>query len=61
MKRVILIILVLLVVLGVGKACIRRDLPTVDKPVLREKAKIVVQLPNSTKHKPSRVITKKAY
>ena len=41
MKRVILIILVLLVVLGVGKACIRRDLPTVDKPVLREKAKIV--------------------
>ena len=41
MKRVVLIILVLLVVLGVGKACIRRDLPTVDKPVLREKAKIV--------------------
>ena len=29
--------------------------------LLREKAKIVVQLPNSTKHKPSRVITKKAY
>ena len=41
MRRVVLIILVLLVVLGVGKACIRRDLPVTDKPVLREKSKIV--------------------
>lgn len=41
MKRAILIILVLLVVLGLGKACIRRDLPTSDKPVLRPKANVV--------------------
>ena len=41
MKRVVLIILVLLVVLGLGKACIRRDLPTSDKPVLRPKADVV--------------------
>ena len=41
MKRVVLIILVLLVVLGLGKACIRRDLPTSDKPVLRPKANVV--------------------
>lgn len=41
MKRVILIILVLLMILGLGKACIRRDLPTSDKPVLRPKANIV--------------------
>lgn len=41
MKRAILIILVLLVVLGLGKACIRRDLPTSDKPVLRPKADVV--------------------
>lgn len=41
MKRVVLIILVLLVVFGLGKACIRRDLPTSDKPVLRPKANVV--------------------
>ena len=41
MKRVVLIILVLLVVLGLGKPCIRRDLPTSDKPVLRPKANVV--------------------
>ena len=41
MKRVILIILVLLMILGLGKACIRRDLPTSDKPVLRPKADVV--------------------
>lgn len=41
MKRVVLIILVLLVVLGLGKACIRRDIPTSDKPVLRPKANVV--------------------
>lgn len=41
MKRVVLIILVLLVVLGLGKACIRRDIPTSDKPVLRPKADVV--------------------
>lgn len=41
MKRVILIFLVLLMILGLGKACIRRDLPTSDKPVLRPKANIV--------------------
>ena len=41
MKRATLIILVLLVVLGLGKACIRRDLPTSDKPVLRPKADVV--------------------
>lgn len=41
MKRVVLIILVLLVVLGLGKACIRRDLPTSEMPVLRPKANVV--------------------
>lgn len=41
MKRAILIILVLLMILGLGKACIRRDLPTSDKPVLRPKADVV--------------------
>ena len=41
MKRVVLIILVLLMILGLGKACIRRDLPTSDKPVLRPKANVV--------------------
>ena len=41
MRRVVLIILVLLVVLGLGKACIRRDFPTSDKPVLRPKANVV--------------------
>ncbi len=41
MKRAILIILVLLVVLGLGKACIRRDLPISDKPVLRPKADVI--------------------
>lgn len=41
MKRVVLIILVLLVVLGLGKACIRRDLPTSEMPVLRPKAGVV--------------------
>lgn len=41
MKRAILIILVLLVVLGLGKACIRQDLPTVEKPVLRPKADVI--------------------
>lgn len=38
MKRVILILLVLLIVLGLGKACIKQDLPTNEKPVLRPKA-----------------------
>lgn len=41
MKRVILIFLVLLMILGLDKACIRRDLPTSDKPVLRPKANVV--------------------
>ena len=41
MKRATLIILVLLIILGLGKACIRRDLPTSDKPVLRPKADVV--------------------
>ena len=41
MKRVVLIILVLLVVLGLGKACVRRDLPTSERPVLRPKADVV--------------------
>ena len=41
MKRVVLIILVLLVVLGLGKACIRRDIPTSEMPVLRPKANVV--------------------
>ena len=41
MKRVVLIILVLLVVLGLGKACIRRDIPTSEMPVLRQKADVV--------------------
>lgn len=41
MKRVVLIILVLLVVLGLGKACIRRDIPTSKMPVLRPKADVV--------------------
>lgn len=41
MKRVVLIILVLLVVLGLGKACIRRDIPTSEMPVLRSKANVV--------------------
>lgn len=41
MKRAILIILVLLMILGLGKACIRRDLPTSDKPILRPKADVI--------------------
>ena len=41
MKRVVLIILVLLVVLELGKACIRRDIPTSEMPVLRPKADVV--------------------
>ena len=41
MKRVILIFLVLLMILGLGKACIRRNLPISDKPVLRPKANVV--------------------
>ena len=41
MKRVVLIILVLLVVLGLGKACVRRDIPTSEMPVLRPKADVV--------------------
>ena len=41
MRRVVLVILVLLVVLGVGKACIRRDFPTTEKPVLRPKIDVV--------------------
>ena len=41
MKRVVLIILVLLVVLGLGKACVRRDIPTSGMPVLRPKANVV--------------------
>lgn len=42
MKRVVLIVLVLLLVLGVGKACIKRDLPTSDKPVLRAKTQELI-------------------
>ncbi len=41
MKRVVLIILVLLVVLGLGKACIRQDIPNSEMPVLRQKADVV--------------------
>ena len=41
MRRVVLVILVLLVFLGVGKACIRRDFPTTEKPVLRPKIDVV--------------------
>lgn len=41
MKRVVLIILVLLVVFGLGKACVRRDIPTSEMPVLRPKADVV--------------------
>ena len=41
MRRVILIILVLLVILGVGKACINKDLPISEKPVLRPKIDVV--------------------
>ncbi len=37
MKRVIYVILVLLVVLGLGKACIRADIDEIQKPVLRPK------------------------
>ncbi len=41
MKRVIYVILVLLIILGVGKACIRADVqPDFNKPVLRDKAEI---------------------
>ena len=41
MRRVVLIILVLLVILGVGKACINKDLPISEKPVLRPKIDVV--------------------
>ena len=41
MRRVILIILVLLVILGVEKACINQDLPISEKPVLRPKIDVV--------------------
>lgn len=41
MRRVVLIILVLLVILGVGKACINQDLPINEKPVLRPKIDVV--------------------
>ena len=41
MKRVIYVILVLLIVLGLGRACIRADIQSdYKRPVLREKAKI---------------------
>lgn len=40
MKRVIYVILVLLIVLGLGKACIRADVDESQKPVLREKAQV---------------------
>lgn len=40
MKRVIYVILVLLIVLGLGKACIRADVDDSQKPVLREKAQV---------------------
>ena len=41
MKRVLLFILVLLIILAFGKACINRDLPVSDKPVLRDKTQIL--------------------
>ena len=41
MRRVIYVILVLLIVLGLGRACIRADIQSdYKRPVLREKAKI---------------------
>lgn len=40
MKRVIYVILVLLIVLGLGKACIKADVDESQKPVLREKAQV---------------------
>lgn len=40
MKRVVYVILVLLIVLGLGKACIREDIYETQKPVLREKAQV---------------------
>ena len=40
MKRVIYVILVLLIVLGLGKAYIRADVDESQKPVLREKAQV---------------------
>lgn len=40
MKRVIYVILVLLIVLGLGKACIRADVDDSQKPVLREKTQV---------------------
>lgn len=40
MKRVIYVILVLLIVLGLGKACIKADVDDSQKPVLREKAQV---------------------
>ena len=41
MKRVLLFILVLLIILAFGKACINRDLPVSDKPILRDKTQIL--------------------
>ena len=41
MKRVIYVILVLLIVLGLGKACIRADVDETQKPVLRPKSEIL--------------------
>ena len=40
MKRVIYVILVLLIVLGLGKACIRADVAESQKPVLRPKTEV---------------------
>ena len=40
MKRVIYVILVLLIVLGLGKACIKADVDESQKPVLREKTQV---------------------
>ena len=41
MKRVIYVILVLLIVLGLGKACIRADIDETQKPVLRPKTNTI--------------------
>ena len=41
MKRVIYVILVLLIVLGLGKACIRADIDEAQKPVLRPKTNTI--------------------
>ncbi len=41
MRRVIYVILVLLIVLGLSRACIRADVPQKTKPVLRPKTQII--------------------